>query len=70
MALITIKDLSQSTELDRAAMLAIKGGARGRGARQGDLEEPRLPNTRIVDYPPGFTADGQTTAIRPGRTTK
>jgi hypothetical protein len=56
MALITIKDLQQSTELDRKAMLAIVGGARA-GVRPTDLAATTLRSGRIVDYPPGFNRD-------------
>jgi hypothetical protein len=56
MALITIKDLLQSVELDRQAMLAILGGARA-GARPTDLVGATFRSGRIVDYPPGFVRD-------------
>jgi hypothetical protein len=56
MALITIKDLQQSTELDRKAMQAIVGGARV-GVRPADLSGTTLRSGRIVDYPPGFNRD-------------
>jgi len=56
MALINIKDLPQSVELDRRAMLAIVGGARA-DARRTDLVGAPFPNGRIVDYPPGFARD-------------
>ena len=56
MALINIKDLPQSVELDRAAMVAIVGGARAR-ARPIDLAGAASRNSRIVDYPPGFVRD-------------
>ena len=56
MALINIKDLPQSVELDRSAMLAIVGGARA-GARPFDLVGQTLRGGRIVDYPPGFVRD-------------
>jgi hypothetical protein len=56
MALINIKDLPQSVELDRRAMLAIVGGARA-GARQTDLVGATFRSGRIVDYPPGFVRD-------------
>jgi len=56
MALINIKDLPQSVELDRAAMLAIVGGARAR-SRPADLVGAALRSSRIVDYPPGFVRD-------------
>jgi hypothetical protein len=55
MALINIKDLPQSVELDRKAMLATVGGARG--ARQTVLAGTTAKSGRIVDYPPGFTRD-------------
>jgi len=64
MALITIKDLPQSDELDRSAMQAITGGARARGRQQSFLEGTTLRNVRIVDYPPGFVRDGLTQADR------
>jgi hypothetical protein len=53
MALIDIKDLPQSDELDRRAMLAIVGGARA-GARPTTLVGTTFRGGRIVDYPPGF----------------
>jgi len=56
MALIDIKDLPQSVELDRKAMLAIVGGTRV-GARPIDLVGATLRAGRIVDYPPGFVRD-------------
>lgn len=56
MALINIKDLPQSVELDRRAMLAVVGGARA-GARPADLVESAVRSGRIVDYPPGFVRD-------------
>ena len=66
MALITIKDLQQSTELDRKAMQAIVGGARA-GVRPTDLAGATLRTGRIVDYPPGFNRDKliDTNAQRP-----
>ena len=56
MALIDIKDLPQSDELDRRAMLAIVGGARA-GARPTQLAGAMARSDRIVDYPPGFVRD-------------
>lgn len=56
MALINIKDLPQSVELDREAMLAIVGGARA-GARPTHLAGAAVQSGRIVDYPPGFVRD-------------
>jgi len=56
MALINIKDLPQSVELDRKAMLAIVGGARA-GARPAHLVAAPFRSGRIVDYPPGFVRE-------------
>ena len=53
---LNIKDLPQSVELDREAMLAIVGGARA-GARPTDLAGAPVRSGRIVDYPPGFVRD-------------
>ena len=53
---LNIKDLPQSVELDRRAMLAIVGGARA-GARPTDLVGVTSRSGRIVDYPPGFVRD-------------
>jgi hypothetical protein len=53
MALITIKDLPQSDELDARAMLSVVGGARA-GVRPIDLVAAAVRDGRIVDYPPGF----------------
>jgi hypothetical protein len=57
MAKLVIKDLSASVELDREAMTAIVGGARG-GARFAVTAQtqPAAAQTvaRVVDYPPGF----------------
>ena len=64
MALIDIKDLPQSDELDRQAMLAIVGGARA-GTRPTDLVGAALRRGRIVDYPPGFNRDRPPGADRP-----
>ncbi|APA88212.1 hypothetical protein BJG93_22785 [Paraburkholderia sprentiae WSM5005] len=53
MAKLTIKDLTESVELDREAMAAIVGGARV-GARS-SLAAPLVPAApRVVEYPPGF----------------
>ena len=51
MATLKIKDLSDSTELDREAMRAIVGGARGGQPWQAIVEV--FKDRRIVDYPPG-----------------
>lgn len=61
MATITIKDLTDSVELDREAMTAILGGARLRG-RQTLAGSALQRSRRIVDYPPGF----RTVTAKPG----
>jgi hypothetical protein len=58
MAIIAIKDLPDSVELDRQAMAAIVGGARS-GARHGSLVQPAPNPTRLVDYPRGFSSARQ-----------
>lgn len=59
MATITIKDLSDNTELDRKAMQAISGGARLRtsaGApRTGGVQPPG--SQRIVDFRTGVAPE-------------
>ena len=66
MAKIVIKDLTESVDLDRKAMLAITGGARTRG-RQAALAHRISHLPRVLDYPAGFTRDpvtGKRTATR------
>jgi hypothetical protein len=57
MALITIKDLPQSDDLDREARRSIVGGGRI-GARPVHIEQAKASSGRIVDYPPGFGRQG------------
>jgi hypothetical protein len=57
MALITIKDLPQSDDLDREAMRSIVGGGVIR-ARRIQLDQVKTGGGRIVDYPPGFGGQG------------
>ena len=57
MTLITIKDLSQSDDLDREAMRSIVGGAAA-GARPVQIDQLEAGNGRIVEYPPGFGRRG------------
>ena len=54
MAKIIIKDLSDSTALDRAAMQAIVGGARNGGRCWQPEPAPSGP-ARLIDYPPGMS---------------
>jgi hypothetical protein len=54
MATITIKDLTESVDLDRRAMTAITGGART-GTRQPFAAQTDLRSNRIVDYPTGVS---------------
>jgi hypothetical protein len=53
MSTISIKDLPESVDLDRAAMRAIVGGAR-LGGRQNFPVRPLARTGRIVDFPTGF----------------
>ncbi len=53
MSSIIIKDLAESMDLDRKAMLAVIGGAR-RGGYPSPLASTALQSTRLVDYPAGF----------------
>jgi hypothetical protein len=65
MAKLVIKDLAESVELDREAMVAIVGGARiGTRASITMLAAPL--SARVVDYPPGFPAARQTIADASG----
>jgi hypothetical protein len=57
MALITIKDLPQSDELDRLAMRSIVGGGHT-GVRPVQIDQAEAGSGRIVDYPPGFGRQG------------
>ena len=52
MAKISIKDLGNSIDLDRAAMTAITGGARVRGSLGFFVPVVQRAH-RLVDYPPG-----------------
>ena len=62
MASIVIKDLTESTELDRKAMLAIAGGSRMR-AGGGVLVRPTARRVRLYDISAGSAA--QAAATRP-----
>ena len=53
MAKIVIKDLTESVDLDRKAMLAVIGGARSRG-RQPLPAQAFIQSNRIVNFPGGF----------------
>ena len=57
MALITIKDLPQSDDLDHQGMLSIAGGGRTE-VRPVAADAAELRGVRIVDYPPGFNRQG------------
>ena len=54
MALITIKDLPQSDDLDREAMRSIVGGG-STGGRPVQFDKAKAGSVRIVDFPPGFS---------------
>ena len=53
MSIIVIKDLPESVDLDRKAMVEIMGGARTRG-RQTFIGSTIFRSARIVNYPTGF----------------
>ena len=55
MAIIVIKDLPESTELDRQAMLAIAGGSRLRagGAATSGMARAGARRMRLFDPAPG-----------------
>jgi hypothetical protein len=71
MTIIVIKDLAESVDLDRQAMVAITGGARTRG-RQPFSGSTIFRSTRIVNYPPAFTSKPpvSTNAQSPGKPLK
>ena len=54
MAIIVIKDLPESTELDRQAMLAIAGGSRMRAS--GGFVRPAARRIRLYDLSAGSAA--------------
>jgi hypothetical protein len=60
MATIVIKDLPESTELDRQAMLAITGGARLRAATTG-VARPAARRIQLFDLSRGSTTNAATT---------
>ena len=57
MALISIKDLAQSDDLDREAMQTIVGGGLS-GPRPLQIDQAKAGSARIVDYPPGLSPRG------------
>jgi hypothetical protein len=61
MATITIRDLSENTDLDRQAMQTITGGSRLR-PQAGAAGAPPLQQKRIVDFGTGVAG-----TITPGR---
>lgn len=66
MATISIKDLPESVDLDRQAMLAISGGARVRG-RSAPVARSLVRSTRIIDYPAGFGSSLRRPAATAGK---
>lgn len=50
MATIVIKDLTESIDLDRKAMLAVIGGARSRGLRPLSAQA-MIRSNRLVNFP-------------------
>jgi hypothetical protein len=66
MSIILIKDLAESVELDREAMTAITGGARGR-APKAHFERTARGDSRIFSYPNG---GGPQTGKGPGQSAR
>jgi len=66
MAVIVIKDLSESIDLDRAAMSAIVGGARTGGA-QARHPLRRTALARLIQYPTGFPGTPPAATAQTGR---
>ncbi|MBQ5949536.1 hypothetical protein [Massilia sp. ST3] len=62
MAIIVIKDLPESSELDRQAMLAIAGGSR---MRAGGYQRPAARRIRLYDL--SSERAGKPAATRPPR---
>ena len=58
MALVTVRDLPQSDDLDREAMRSIVGGAALGARRPLQIDQAKAGSGRIVDYPPGFGRRG------------
>jgi hypothetical protein len=59
MATIVIKDLPESTELDRQAMIAITGGARFRASAAG-VTRPAVRRIQLFDLSRGGTTKAAT----------
>jgi len=69
MAVIVIKDLSESVDLDRAAMSAIVGGARtSSSGRLGPQRRTAL--ARLIQYPAGFPGNPAAGTAPTGRARK
>jgi hypothetical protein len=60
MATIVIKDLPESTELDRQAMVAITGGARFRAGATG-VARPAVRRIQLFDLSRGDSTKAPTT---------
>ncbi len=65
MASIVIKDLLESVELDRKAMVAIVGGARSSGGARAPLGRTIFQTNRIVSYPTGFPVQARRETGKP-----
>ena len=63
MSIIVIKDLQESVDLDRQAMVEITGGART-GGRHAVIESTTFRSARIVNYPAGFSPEPLVNANR------
>ena len=64
MATIVIRDLPESVELDRQAMLAITGGSRFR-ARAGVIGRSAFRGKRLFDYASGVAGASPPRAAPP-----
>lgn len=65
MATIVIKDLTENTELDRQAMLAIAGGSRLRsGAGSAVRAQAGAQRLRLFDLAPGAVARAAPPPVR------
>ena len=63
MAVITIKDLPQSDDLDREAMRSVAGGGL-KGPPPLHIDQAAGGSGPIVEYPPGFSRQGPVPAGR------
>lgn len=70
MAVIVIKDLTDSVELDRDAMSAIVGGARTAGGSHAWHLLRHNRQARLIQYPGGFPGTQPAGTAQKGRAKK